>query len=225
MLDKNKVLLRKLKEKYKDEKVYVIPANLVLNIQNRFSHVKKYRNYRNLLSLIEYKGLFIPRYQAEYNIAMQQIIPYTIVLNDKGQFYISERIGGDCRLEKTLSIGFGGHINPIDLSNISKENNFSLLNCAADRELNEELSIKNIIKPKKVLGFVRDLSSNTAEHLGVIYIITVKEKVTIKEKDKLKGSWMSMEQLINKYYSFESWSRFLIDYLFTRYKDEKEYNE
>jgi hypothetical protein len=63
-----------LKEKYKDEKVFVLPSNLVQNVHDRFSKLK---HDKAIWTKYDQLGIYIPRYEAEYNLAFHQIIPYS----------------------------------------------------------------------------------------------------------------------------------------------------
>lgn len=207
----------KLKEKYKQEQVYVLPFCNTKTIPDRLTiHKLSISSCIKYLKNIEKDGTFICRNDAEENNSIQQLIPYTIIFNKNMDVYTSYRIDGDKRLNNVYSLGFGGHINPKDNSYIDK----SLIFNAAKRELEEEVNIK-IIYEKLFLGTVRDLSSNTKEHLGFIFAIKTNNNVSIREKDKQKGKWMTIKDLYNKYYLFESWSRFIIDYLFVLQKKNK----
>lgn len=195
---------KKLKKKYKDEKIFVLPANKI-NCKDKFTKMK---NDKNIWSKYDNLGLYIPRYEAEYNPAFLQLIPYLIVTNDdQTEFFVTKRIDGDSRLKNKLSLGVGGHIDSIDGTNEV------VFKCLV-REMNEELFI-NPISPYQFLGTIRDLSSKTAEHLGLLFIVKAeKESLSVKETNKLAGSWMKKEDAFNKYASFENWSQFVLDYLF-----------
>lgn len=210
---------KKQEELYKNEKVFVVPFSKVRMFSDKFSmrissNTNQYIKYFNE---IETGGLFVSRNDAEGNVSIQQLIPYTIIFNkDMSKLYTAYRKKGDSRLNNVYSLGFGGHINPIDSSGKDK----SLIINAAIRELKEEVSIKTIYK-LNYLGTVRDLQSETKEHLGFVFAITTNNRVSIKEKDKMKGSWMDIKELYDKYYKFESWSRYIIDYLFVLSKQNK----
>lgn len=223
MIEKDNQLLSSLIKKYRHEKVFVVPTHLLSNIKNGFSSISEY-NESIISQTIESKGSFMYRYEAEYNPVVQQIIPFIIIINnDENKIYTSFRLKGDIRFNNIYSIGFGGHINTKDLYldlYIKNNKNISLVDNAANRELTEEVKIYSKSFNKKIIGFVRDLSSNSPEHTGVVYAISL-NKVSIKEKDKMLGQWMNIDQLVNKYYSFEPWSRYIIDYLFLQYKDNK----
>lgn len=210
---------RKQAELYKNEQVFVVPFNKVQMFSDKFStqvssNVNQCAKYFNK---IETGGLFISRNDAEGNVSVQQLIPYTVIFNkDMSKLYTAYRKKGDSRLNNIYSLGFGGHINPIDNTGRNK----SLIINAAVRELEEEINIKTAYK-LNYLGTVRDLLSETKEHLGFVFAITTNNRVSIKEKDKMKGSWMDIKELYDKYYKFESWSRYIIDYLFVLSKQNK----
>ena len=68
-----------LKEKYGDEKVFVIPVQKVQNIPDKFTYCKHddkiWRKYDN-------QGLYINRWEAEGEPSFQQIIPYFFIMNE-----------------------------------------------------------------------------------------------------------------------------------------------
>ena len=190
-----------LKEKYKDEKVFVLPSNLVQNINDKFTYEK---HTNDIWKKYDGLGSFIYRYDAEYNNAFQQIIPYFIVTNEnEDKYFVGKRIKGDSRLEGMLSLGFGGHVNDID-------GNVNIIKQAINREMNEEL---NIIPTSdfKYMGTMRDLTSETNEHFGLIFKIKTKEdSISIKETENLEGIWMTKEEMFDKYGRFENWSKYKI---------------
>lgn len=193
-----------LKEKYKDEKVFVISSNDMQNNKNKFTPKKDsdiWNKYNNM-------GLYIYRYDAEYNKAFQQIIPYFLIINEnEDKYYVSERLEGDTRLKGKLSLGFGGHINECD----GHQN--QILN-ALFREMHEELNIKPI-NNFKYLGTIRDLTSETSEHFGLVfYTKAIEGEVSIKEVDNLRGKWMTKTDLFENYPRFENWSKFIIDHIY-----------
>lgn len=201
-----KVQANNLREKYGTEQVFVVPYLDVANVPDHFSSAE-----RDNLDWIK-KGKYIFRYDAEYNTFFQQVIPYVVLTDKKKEkFYISKRISGEERLVNQLSIGFGGHINPCD-------GYYDPLEKCIARELNEEVSARYIKEPLSLLGTVRDMSSSTNDHIGVVFLKRVSNKATIKirEKDKLKGQWMTMNDLYDNYGSFESWGKYIIDYLYQK---------
>ena len=201
---KTRQLMKRLKEKYKDEKVFVVLSSTINNIPDKFNKETDNKIWTKYDTL----GKFIYRYDAEYDSTYQQIIPYALITNKtKDKYYVSKRIKGDTRLIDNLSLGFGGHINPCDGS-------YEIVLKALGRELNEELILEPTSKAK-YLGTVRDLTSKTKEHLGLVFVIETKEdNVSIKEKDNLEGIWMTKQEMYDNYSKFEGWSKYILSYLY-----------
>lgn len=192
-----------LKEKYGDEKVFVLPVSKVEGIPDKFTPCKHddkiWKKYDN-------QGIYINRWEAEGDSSFQQIIPYFFVTNeDASKVFIAKRIDGDHRLVDKLSLGFGGHIDSCDGFE-------QVVLKALTREMWEELDIEPLSKAT-YMGTMRDMTSSTNDHLGLIFGIQAKEgQVFIRETEKLVGEWMTMQQLYDNYAKFENWSKYIIDF-------------
>ena len=68
-----------------------------------------------LYHFITKEGEFRVRSRVETNERFRQIIPYA-VLEQESHIFLVERLkaGSEARLHNRLSIGLGGHINPVD---------------------------------------------------------------------------------------------------------------
>lgn len=71
---------------------------------------------------VERTGFFVERSYAERTPALKQVIPYTLVVRrgssaDQPEIFRLTRTkaGGEARLHNKISIGVGGHIEPVDL--------------------------------------------------------------------------------------------------------------
>lgn len=159
-------------------------------------------------------GSIEKRSLAEGNQFLLQIVSYTLILNpQKRKIFIAKRISGDERLKNSFCLGFGGHVSLEDFSIPAEYSSDPIMN-AAIRELREELNIKNKTLNIEHLGFTRDLTSSTNEHLGVIFVLTT-GSASIKETDKLTGFWISYDKLKEEYYGkLESWSKHILDYIY-----------
>lgn len=200
------ILYRKLVKKYPTEKVFVTPFNEVADIiPDGYTMAGFIKNETILDRLVE-KGKFIFRHDAEYNTAFQQLIPYVLIF-DKGyrKIYAARRIAGDTRLIKSYSLGFGGHINPVD-------EGWDILENAALRELDEEVILEGQTE-LKFNGYIRDVASDTSEHLGLLYTITC-DNAKVKETDSLQGKWFDIDSIVNSYGAFERWSKMIIDHMY-----------
>src|SRR5262245_66513838 len=70
---------------------------------------------RTFLDRLGEAGFFVERERAERTPAWKQLIPYCVVAADERVLLMRRRAkGGEARLYGKLSIGVGGHINPID---------------------------------------------------------------------------------------------------------------
>ena len=120
--------------------------------------------------------------------------------------------GGEARLHDKLSIGIGGHINPID----AEKDDLDLFTAATLRELEEELFIDGTYTTKAV-GVLNDDSNPVgAVHVGLVQIVQVRGAVRIREQDQLEGSFHTTAQLTETLEAggnFETWSQLLIDRL------------
>lgn len=204
----NPVIKKQLQNKYGDERVYVVTYGDAIGIPDKFT----LGDFPERLATC---GKYVLRSDAEYNDALVQPIPYILVTNKaKNKYYVTERLAGDERLKDSIALGSGGHIDPVDHGKA-----INLIEAAAHRELNEELKIQ-LVKDTdyECIGTVRDLTSETHEHLGIVYMVQAAH-VSVKEKDKLKGRWMTLQELINEYNKFESWARYIIDYLYLKSKE------
>src|SRR5262245_42057093 len=90
------------------------------------------------LERLRQHGFFVERERAERTPAWKQPIPYCVVASEERILLMKRRAkGGEARLHDKLSIGVGGHINPVD-----REDGTDLLLSAARREIAEELEVR-----------------------------------------------------------------------------------
>lgn len=193
---------KELKQRYGNEKVFVVPYNRLEHIPDGFTPVK---HDSRIWGQFDSMGSFVYRYDAEGEPYMQQIIPYIVILDEsRTKIFTTMRTAGEPRLLKKLSIACGGHI---DESDSGREVLFK----AAVRELFEEVQV-DILKPFEIIGYIRDLTSATCDHTGVVIIAHATGDVIVKENDALVGKWMDLQDLIDNYENLEGWSRHLTDY-------------
>jgi Predicted phosphoesterase (MutT family) len=156
------------------------------------------------------------RGDAEQDPEFKQPIPYALLR--KGDRYFSyERLGGGAeqRLHGKLSLGVGGHMNQVD----GEENFRELLAANLKRELTEELILTGAdLSQIRTIGLINDDASEVGRvHIGVLVIVDLPDDclVTVKEKDKLSGSWRNFSALREKevYRRMESWSALALDAL------------
>lgn len=159
------------------------------------------------INYLEKYGKFMPRWAAEYNNSVKQIIAYVVVINEENdKIFVSQRISGEERLKGSYSF-FGGHVNSCD---VSLDNNI-IIQCAI-RELNEEIIYTEKDNRILFMGTVQDILSPTGEHVGFVFLKKV-SSAKIAEKENLNGEWMSYSDMLNNYSKFESWAKYIIDFL------------
>lgn len=156
-----------------------------------------------MLDIIINEHEFIDRPAAEEDPSYKQIIPY-VVLTRKGLVFATRRLnkGGESRLYGKVSIGIGGHINPVD-----ETDRRSVLMKGLERELDEEVYIqrRGELVPQ---GFINDDGNGVgAVHLGLCFSMEVEGEVSVKETEKLSGGWMSLQELRWEFDNMETWSQ------------------
>jgi len=164
---------------------------------------------------IREKGFFLERRWAEHDSSFKQVIPYTLVTHG-GEVLLLKRLdsGGEARLHGKLSIGVGGHINPVD----GPENDLDILEAGCRRELDEELVIDTDYELEAV-GAINDESGDVGSvHFGLVHRARCAgPQVTIRETDMLEGSFVSVdtlkELLADEPDRFETWSALIIPHL------------
>ncbi|MCZ4248742.1 hypothetical protein [Bacillus amyloliquefaciens] len=169
-----------------------------------------------IMAQIEEHFFDIRRGDAEEDPRFKQPIPYVVIRRDD-EVFVYERLagGGESRLHNKLSLGFGGHMNPMEgaasFSEVLKEN--------TDRELAEELYIREEDKQNIVtLGLINDDENNVGKvHIGILSALQLasEAQVEVKEKDQIAGRWMKVSELKEQdvYQRLETWSQFVADIL------------
>lgn len=151
---------------------------------------------------------------AELNKDYKQPIPY-IVIKKGDKYFATERLSGagEARLHGKISMGIGGHMNPI----VGHENFDELLKENTLRELNEELTVKDNGLPINIemLGLINDDENEVGEvHIGLLGQIVLDESqdVEVLEVEQLKGSWHTLDELLEEetFSRVEAWGKIVI---------------
>lgn len=143
-----------------------------------------------------------------------QIIPYIVVRNQEGKILTYSRgKGTEDRLHAFRSIGFGGHIDFVDVFN-HPSNLISAIQVGADREIAEELvadgNITNNIKPDNIIiDYTNDVGK---VHVGVLFDITLNE-VNTDTYEISDAMWLSLDEIKQSSSKYENWSRLVINYI------------
>jgi len=199
-----------LEKKYGDESVMVVKKESLPSMTEGFICRSE-----EAIPLIVNNAFFEKRYNAEYNQGLRQPIPYIILrCKDKFEtyFFAMTRLdgSGETRLNGKVTLGAGGHINPIDaMEGRCYDIDISIPN-AITRELWEELGIPTTQKTlPKFIGLINDNSNPVSQdHLGLVYIVDVDDTdIKVKETDNLEGKFYTIGELIEFESRMESWSQ------------------
>ncbi len=177
---------------------------------------------RDFEGVVRRHGFFVEREHAERTPALKQVIPYTVLVRD-GQVLLLRRLagGGESRLHHKLSIGVGGHINPVDATEDEEPSGSprprgNPISAASERELHEELIIEGTLDIRAV-GMLNDDSNPVgAVHVGHVQVALVEGSVAIREKDAMEGQFVPpsrLRQLLAEGAPFETWSKALVERL------------
>ncbi|WP_428014182.1 NUDIX domain-containing protein [Athalassotoga sp.] len=163
--------------------------------------------------LTERNGFFVNRERAESDESIRQIIPYVVMQNLDDLYLLVRRLSSQTekRLHGMYSIGIGGHVNDRD----EGETPWMKFLSGMEREMNEEVIIKNSVGWPKYLGVIKESTTPVNRvHLGIVFQIKA-DIEGIKEKDKFAWEFANLKDLISKYDLMESWSKYVIDVLNT----------
>lgn len=161
----------------------------------------------NFLAELPAQSFFMLREEAEKNPSFRQVIPYVLVrYGDKYLTVTRHQTQGEVRLHNKMSIGIGGHINPID------GQPEDLLDAGLRRELSEELAMDNPpgLTNLKLIGVICDNTDEVSRvHLGVVMQWNVAEPVSIRETDKMDGQYLTSAEISLQRDRLENWSRLI----------------
>ncbi len=158
---------------------------------------------------IRESGFFMERRAAERDSSFKQIIPYCLVTTGE-ELFLLHRCGTQAeeRLHDKLSIGVGGHINPIDTGT-------DILEAGSKRELLEELRFETSFQ-SKVVGIINDESTPVGSvHFGIVYRVQSKSRdVAVRETDQMEGGFNDIGELKRLFEAqrsrFETWSSLIL---------------
>ena len=127
---------------------------------------------------------FILRAEAEHNPAYKQLIPYCLIQDQDGNFLSYERKGTEKRLHGLMSLGVGGHINPVDTRSAQEAALAETLQKALNRELEEEIGLTPEKSDCTCLGLIHEDRTPVGQvHIGIVYLVrTRKEHLRIGEE-------------------------------------------
>jgi len=199
----------------KAESVLVVETNRLRPFLKAYGLIKE--NLDAALAVIAERAVFLPRREAEQNPAYKQIIPYMALLRG-GEVFATRRLskGGEARLHGLLSLGLGGHINPVDLGKCSADGcgaARAALQNGLRRELREEVFIERAGEPRFV-GLINDDGTEVGSvHVGLFCVLPTEGAARVREAEKLEGFWLRRDTLQERLGEMETWSAIVTGFL------------
>ena len=162
-----------------------------------------------VLGRIREHGFFVERRHAERDKSLKQVIPYAM-FSRGDEVFLMRRLGrgGEARLHGKLSVGVGGHVNPVDGAEDPLETGLR-------REIEEEVAVEGGYEARAVGVINDDATPVGAVHFGLAYAVAARGDVRVREADALEGQFRPrtdvMRLLRDERASFETWSALLLD--------------
>ena len=149
---------------------------------------------------------FLPREQAEYDSTVKQIIPYVLLRRGEAYFLLRRlKKQTETRLHDKLSLGVGGHINP------TEEAAADPLEAGLRRELAEEVDVPHI-NALTCAGVLNETTGGVSDyHAALVYVLETDSEVTVRETEKMSGTWATVEELEAVRDQLETWSQLALD--------------
>lgn len=151
-----------------------------------------------------------PRRELEMDPEWKQPIPYAIAIfrdatNRAFLFWMDRREGtSDRRLHGRASFGVGGHIGAADTG----------IESALTREWSEEVATP-ALPSFTPLGLLNDDGDDVGRvHLGVVYLARLASpEIQVREREKLAGALVPLEEAVARADELEGWSAALISHI------------
>ncbi len=197
--------------KYAGEQVLVVPRPLFDAIGS-FQGIRTHSLQKAIDRLLDPENhFFMDRAEAEADPTHKQLIPYCLIRCGSSILnYTRGKSGGEDRLHAKLSVGVGGHINPVDTGNgrTGKDAYFA----AVERELHEEL-VFDTAHTNRIAALLNDDSNEVGRvHLGIVHVIDLENTRVHAREDALANLCFSeLAELQGPLLpNLETWSQFVI---------------
>ena len=186
-----------------EERVFVVPRDSIADRAAWYGI--RTDDLDEFVEALERDGRYEPRPLMEVDPSFKQVIPY-LILRDGERYFLMRRTraGVDARLHDRYSIGVGGHLNPGDGGVLG----------GLRREWREEV-VADFEPAFRLVGLLNDDTTEVgAVHLGAVYVAEAAgRQVTIRETDKLTGSFAAAHEVAAVADKLETWSRLCFEFL------------
>jgi predicted NUDIX family phosphoesterase len=153
---------------------------------------------------------FRPRSEVETDPAFKQLIPYIVLAcGDLLFHYRRGSAGTEKRLAARRSVGIGGHISEADAAGGTDPYRTGMM-----RELAEEVDLGCGFR-ERCVGFINDESTPVGRvHLGVVHVFELESPAAHSREAALADAGFAPHaHLLRDAEQFETWSRFVLEYL------------
>lgn len=200
--------------KYAGEEVLVVPR-AVLDEIGAFEGIRTAGLEPAVGKLLDPSNhFFMDRATAEEDPAYKQLIPYCIFrCGDRILHYTRGKSGGESRLHAKISVGVGGHVNPVDMG--EGRTGADAYHAAVTREIEEELDLPEEHE-HRIIALLNDESNTVGQvHLGIVHLIDLKSDNVASREDALAdlGFTPLVELNGDLFERLETWSGFCIRHL------------
>ena len=157
---------------------------------------------------------FMDREAAEQDPSHKQLIPYCIFrCGGRILHYTRGKSGGESRLHAKISVGVGGHVNPVDTG--GGKTGPDAYHAAVSREIDEELELWQD-HPHRIIALLNDDSNAVGQvHLGIVHLIDLETDAVVSREDALADMGFTPLHELNGpcFERLETWSQFCIRHL------------
>jgi predicted NUDIX family phosphoesterase len=200
--------------KYAGEQVLVVPRRLLEEIGS-FEGIRTEGLEAAVERLLDPAGhFFMDRAAAEEDPSHKQLIPYCIFrCGDRILHYTRGKSGGESRLHAKISVGVGGHVNPVDMD--GGKTGPDAYHAAVTREIEEELDLPEDHQ-HRIIALLNDESNSVGQvHLGIVHLIDLKSDSVRSREDALADlGFTPLDELNGPLMErLETWSQFCIRHL------------
>ncbi len=200
--------------KYAGEQVLVVPRALLDEI-GTFEGIRTEGLYAAVKRLLDPAShFFMDRAEAEEDPSHKQLIPYCVFrCGDKILHYTRGKSGGESRLHAKISVGVGGHVNPVDMD--GGKTGADVYHAAVTREIEEELYLPEKHQ-HRVIALLNDESNPVGQvHLGIVHLIDLESDAVSSREDALMDLTFTRLSDLNGplFDRLETWSAFCVRHL------------
>lgn len=200
--------------KYAGEQVLVV-ARALLDEIGAFEGIRTVGLEAALARLLDPGNhFFMDREAAEQDPSHKQLIPYCVFrCGDRILHYTRGKSGGESRLHAKISVGVGGHVNPVDTG--GGKTGPAAYHAAVSREIDEELELWQD-HPHRIIALLNDDSNAVGQvHLGIVHLIDLETDAVASREDALADlGFTALATLSGPWFErLETWSQYCIRHL------------